>query len=229
MAVLNQVQGLGQIAFHLVELGSRCRQAARDASQLAGNPLLLARDQVKGHRPAVDRFHQLLAFSFQCILLRRELLALGFCVRAAARQRGSESLLDRIPQGGVEPHRGPVLLDHLLDLGDQQGLAYAVRSLHLPADAHKVRVGDAMPVLGHGNDQPASAISTEHARLQIMPMFPLLLADQVHRKGILNLLPGHNINQRLMVPVMPNALVHHVSLVVRVGENIVEDIWPQRS
>nr|WP_247694492.1 hypothetical protein [Streptomyces sp. B93] len=155
------------------------------------------------------------------------MLVFGFL--ALCGQCIAQALFELLSQGWAERHGCPVVFHEPLDLADEQRLARAGRCLLVSPQAHEVRVDGAVSVLGVGDHQSAAAATAEDARLEVVPMLALLLADEVGSEYVLDLLPGDRIGEMWMVTRMSNTSVDHFTLVVRVGQDAVKDVRPDRA
>nr|WP_243876356.1 hypothetical protein [Streptomyces sp. 846.5] len=229
MAVLRETKCSRQVDFDLLGFCRRRVQALLDGCELAGDTFLLACDELERHGPAIDRVHQLLALAGQLRLLAVEVATLVFSLLALDSKLGLEAVFDCFPQLGIELDGGPVVFDHLLDLGDEQRFARAAGGLLVSAKAYEVRVDHPVAVLGVGDDQPTAAVAAVHAGLEVVGMVTLLLSHKMGSEDILHPLPGGGVDEAFVVPLVGNALVDDVTLVVGVGQDTMEDVRPNRA
>ncbi|MEU3458580.1 hypothetical protein ABZ721_01310 [Streptomyces sp. NPDC006733] len=146
MTVAGKVECACEVGLDSVEGGRRRAEPYLDGRELVGDALLLAGDEVHRHRTAVDRFEKLLTLRGELRFLGHELLVLVFGFLAVGGKFASESLLDGLAEFRGEPDTAPVVLDHLLDLGDEQCLAGATGGLLVPSQTDEVRVDHAVAV-----------------------------------------------------------------------------------
>nr|WP_256363045.1 hypothetical protein [Streptomyces sp. TRM70350] len=229
VTVTGKVEGAYEVGLDGIE---RCRSRAEpslDSGQLVGDALLLAGDEVHRDCTAVDRFEQFLPLCGELRFFGQQVLVLIFSVLAVGGELSSEALLDHVAELGGEPDGGPVVLDHLLDLGDEQRFAGTTGGLLVAPEADEVRIDNAMAVLGVGDDQAAAAVTAEDARLEVVRVLALAFADEVGGKNVLDLLPGDRVHQPRVAAGIGNTPIHHLTLVVGVGQDAVQDVGSDRA
>ncbi|MDL2081955.1 hypothetical protein QNN03_36575 [Streptomyces sp. GXMU-J15] len=226
MAVACKIECACEVGLNGVERSRHCAKPLLDGSELLRDALLFAGDEIHRYSTAVDRFEELLALRDELRLLGHQVpvLVLGFL--AAGSELVPEPFLDGVAEFGGQADGAPVILDHLLDLGDEQRLTGAAGDLLVSSQAHEVGVDHAVAVLGVGHDQAAAAVATEHGGLEVVRVLALPFADQIRGKDILDLLPRDGVGERRVVPRIDHPLVDHLALVVGVGQDAVQDVRP---
>lgn len=177
---------------------------------------------------SISRFHQSLPAVDQLGLLGCEALALEIGSCAGCLQLGLERGFELFTPVWRELDRGPVVLHHALDLGDQDGAARAANVSILPSQADEVGVDVAVAIRGDRDDEAAGAAATPDTRLQVVPVDALLLADSVAVQHVLDLMPGHLIDERFVITFVKDTLVGHEAFVVGVAQDPVEDVRRDR-
>ncbi|MDX3173464.1 hypothetical protein PV382_14335 [Streptomyces scabiei] len=229
MTVAGKVQCAREVGLDRIEGGRGRAEPSLDSRELVGDALLLAGDEIHRHRTAVDRFEQLLTLRGELRFLGHQMPVLVFGFLAVGGKFASEPLLDGVAEFGGKPDAGPVVFDHLLDLGDEQRLARAAGRLLVSPQTHKVRVDHAVAVLGVGDDQSAAAVAAEDAGLEVVRVVALSLTDEVGSEDVLNFLPGDQVGKRRVAAGVDDAPIHDLTPVVGIGQDAVQDVGPDRA
>ena len=136
---------------------------------------------------------------------------------------------ERVLLGGGDLDALVVVLDELLDVLDEHGLAGAVGALGVPTGADEVAVDVAVAVLRVGDDEPRAALSAVDRAFEVVAVdlgcFDGALVRGEHG---LHLVPDLGRDQRRVVALVAGASVDHVALVVRVRKQPV-DAWTLRA
>lgn len=119
-------------------------------------------------------------------------------------------------------HLPVVLFDPVLDPGDGHGLAGAGGASGVASGADEVRVDDAVPVPGVGEDQPGPAGAAVDGALEVVVVgLGLLPGDLVGGQDVLHPIPHLRGHQRFVQPVVAGSLVVDLALVVRVRQHLL--------
>ncbi|MFT4228625.1 MAG: hypothetical protein QM624_19645 [Micropruina sp.] len=147
-----------------------------------------------------------------------------------------------LPGGGVEPvelggdefpqrgddvlgylHVAVVVLDGGFDVGDEHGLAFAGGALGVPARAQEVGVDHSLTAAGVGQDQPGAALAAEDAAFEVVVVgLGLLPGSLVRGEDGLDAVPDFGGDERFVQPVVGGAPEADLSLVVRVGQHLLD-------
>lgn len=191
--------------------------------ELRSNAVLLAFEDAQRDGVGVVGLHEPVLLAFEPIAVRGEpgeLVGLGGHepVELMVQHPGERVLLGRCDLDSLV-----VVLDELLDVLDEHGLAAAVGALGVPTGAHEVAVDVAVAVLRVGDDEPRAALSAMDRALEVVAVhlgrFDGALVRGQHR---LDLVPDLGRDQRRVVALVAGASIDHVTLVVRVRKHAVD-------
>ncbi|BDA65606.1 hypothetical protein MANAM107_24400 [Actinomyces capricornis] len=210
---------LGDVRLVAIEL-------ALDPRDLPGQAVLFLLEQFQGNSPGVVGLEELAALVLQRGAAGGQgadlLLAPGLDVV----QLGQQIVLNSLPvlSRQADP---PVQLSHSrLDLVDEDGPEGAV-VLALAAGTDEVGIGPAMATPGLVHQQPRAAQPTHHGGLQMVVVQALLLPMTMRRQDVLDLLPGHLIDQGLMLAGILHTLEGNHPAVVGMAQQSMQPVFAQ--
>lgn len=123
----------------------------------------------------------------------------------------------RLPPSGGDLHALVVVLDHALDVFDEDGLPCAVGALGVPAGAYEIGVDVAVAVLRVGHDQSGAAGAAVDGAFQVVVVnLRGFGGGLVRGEDGLHLIPDLSGDEGFVRALVGDAAVDHIALVVRV-------------
>jgi hypothetical protein len=145
--------------------------------------------------------------------------AAGLC---GAVQVGSGAVAELFDLVVSEVHRAPLTLDGVFDFWHRQVWQVALLAACLSSEAEEVVVL-ATPAFGGGVADSAAAAGTPKCALEVVGVPPGSVAgDATRGQYVLDALPEHVVDERLVAAVVDDAVEHELSLVVRVTQDPVQ-------
>ena len=221
VAVLEQVEGLGQMGPHQSGVGFVAVQFVLNGGEFAGHPVLLLLEQLQWDGAGVVGLEEPAALVLQVGAPGGQGADVAVAVLLDALQLGQQVALDGSAVGVTELDGLVQVGDALFHCFDEDGAEGAVVGA-VAAGADEVRVDDALAVLGVLHQEALAAQAADDGGLEVVVVdsFPLAVAMGV--QDVLDLLPGGGVDQGLVPAGVLHALEGDDALVVGMAQQVLQ-------
>ena len=222
VAVLEEVEGLGEVVLDGVVAGGEGGEVFGDGGEFAGDAGLFGFEQVEGDGPGVVGLEEFGLLGFECALLAGEVLGVLVGGGVEAVEFVVEVFFDGSPLLGGNGDAAVDVSDAGFDFVDEDGFELALVAVALAVGADEVGVDLSGAGFGHVDDEAPTALPAADGGFEVVVVEALALPVAVLAEDGLHPLPGGFVYEGLVFAGVLDALVGDDSLVVRVAQQVEE-------
>ena len=207
VAVLEEVEGLGEVVLDGVVVGGEGVEFFGDGGEFAGDAGLFGFEQVEGDGPGVVGLEEFGLLGFECALLAGEVLGVLVGGGVEAVDFVVEVFFDGSPLLGGDGDAAVDVGDAGFDFVDEDGFELALAAVALAVGADEVGVDLSGAGFGHMDDEAPTALPAADGGFEVVVVEALALPVAVLAEDGLDPLPGGFVYEGLVFAGVLDALV----------------------